>query len=396
MKLLFITTKCPYPPREGMTLRTYNLINQAAKYADIYLLSLIQDEKEFEGLEHLKTMCKYVKGVRVGANRSKFNLALKLAGNLFSALPFVCAKYDEPEIRNEIRQLRSTVKFDAVHLDLLPLAVYQNEVQGSRIVMVEHNIESSLLLRRYYHEKHVLTKIFLYFQYLKLRRYESKVCNALDCTIVVSEVDKADLLEMSPRAKIEVVPNGTSTEFFKPGTNPPERNTLIFVGGQNWHPNSDGLRYFFAKIFQDIVAAIPDIKLYVIGKKANNNIVPEVYQDNVIQTGIVDDIRPWVERSAIFVVPLRVGGGTRLKILDAMAMGKAIVSTSIGSEGIDVVSGQNIVVVDDPKEFSEQIVKLLKDPQKIHALGESARKTAMNKYDWNIVYEKMRRIYSAN
>jgi glycosyltransferase involved in cell wall biosynthesis len=376
-----------------MTLRTFNLIASLAKQHSLYLVSLLQDPGEAHGLEQLRRYCRYVAGVQVPVAASRLRLAAALLRNLVSPLPFVCQKYDVPAARALLRELIVRERFDAVHYDLLPLAVYRGEAPGLRAVLVEHNIESDLLFRRMRCERNPLRKAFLYVQWRKLRSFERAACGRFGCCIVVSQTDRQSLVAMAPDARVAVVPNGTDTRYFIPATSPARNNSLVFVGSQAWYPNRDGLRYFLRAIFAQIRAAVPDVTLDLVGKTVRGSLIPPRYRSCVRVHGQVDDIRPYVHAAAVYVVPLRIGGGTRLKILDAMAMGKAIVSTAVGCEGIEATGGEHIIIADDPETFATQTVRLLADPVARERLGTSARHLAEQRYEWKIVYATLGELY---
>jgi len=388
-----LTSKCPYPPHEGMTIRTYNLIKFMSNYHEIYLLTLIQNKEEISGLEQMKKYCKLVYGAPIRANNSRFLLTWYLFKSLFSGRPFISYKYDVKEVRLKIRELVNKEKFDIAHLDLLHLVQYENEIRGIPKILIEHNVESILLSRRVKRENNLIIKAFLYTQYLKLRKYEKIMCERMEHCIVVSEVDRETLASMIPGLKVTVIPNGTDTDYFV-NNETIEKHLIVFVGNLTWFPNIDGIRYFIKRIFPIVLNAIPDIKFYIVGKNSPKYRIPRRYESYIHQTGVVSDIRPFVSRASVYIVPLRIGGGTRLKVLDAMAMKKAIVSTSVGCEGIEVMPGRDIVIEDNPVGFANHVVNLIKNPNLAGSLGENARNLVEKRYNWDIIYRKMHNIYS--
>jgi len=394
MKILMLTSKCPYPPHEGMTIRTYNLIKFISNYHEIYLLTLIQNKEEMNGLEQMKKYCKLVYAAPIKANNDCFLLTWYLFKSLFSNRPFISYKYDVKEVRLKIRELVNKENFDIAHLDLLHLVQYENEIREIPKILIEHNIESVLLSRRVKRENNLILKAFLYTQYIKLRKYEKIMCERMEHCIVVSEVDREALTSIIPGLKITVIPNGTDTDYFV-NNEAIKEHSIVFVGSLTWFPNINGMRYFIKRIFPIILNAIPDIKFYIVGKNSPKYTIPKRYKSYICQTGAVSDIRPFVSRASVYIVPLRIGGGTRLKILDAMAMKKAIVSTSVGCEGIEVVPGKDIVVEDHPVDFANQVVKLIKNPNLTESLGENARNLVENRYNWDVIYRKMNNVYNS-
>jgi len=221
--------------------------------------------------------------------------------------------------------------------------------------------------------------------------YEAKVFNKFNLNITCSDEDRDIAQNMAPKARFETIPNGVDIGFFKPNGKF-EPNTLVFLGS-DWMPNVDGILYFHKKIYPKIKEEIPDLKWYIIGNFKNNPDVTALEGDGIILTGYVKDTREWMNKGAVSIVPLRLGGGTRLKVVEAMSLGKAIVSTSMGAEGIEVRDGKDIILSDEPEDFADAIIGLLKDEKGCVRLGKNARKLAEEKYDWKIIGGKLNNTY---
>lgn len=389
MNILFLSTKSPLPTNDGHSQRTYNLLLQASKKHSVYFLTYFLGKEEEERFSEIQKICSYAKGFPLPIQHSKMRLALGLLMNLFSLQPFVSQKYRTNEMAAAIKKILSENKIDVVHIDMLPLMNYYHEVKNYPVILVDHNVESLLLKRQVTYTKNPVVKAFLWLQYLKLLKFEKEQVSRVSCCVAVSGKDRDELRKMSPSAQVEVVSNGVDVNYFAPGDIKEEKNTLIFVGGLNWFPNMDGMTYFCEKIHPSIVKQVGEFETIVIGKQQKGFI----YSSLVRQCGYVDDIRPYVRQAKVYIVPLRVGGGTRLKILDAMAMGKSIVSTSIGCEGLAVEHNKNIIIEDDPELFASAIVDLMKNEQKRVTLGINARKLVNEQYDWKILGEIMDKIY---
>jgi glycosyltransferase involved in cell wall biosynthesis len=225
-----------------------------------------------------------------------------------------------------------------------------------------------------------------------MQREEARYCEKVATNVVVSEDDKRLLLEIAPHAVVEVVPNGVDTSWFYPSQEG-EKAGIVFVGGYNWHPNRDGMSYFCSSILPLIRAAGVTAPITWVGS-APEKVKEEMQQRyGVTLTGYVDDIRPIVDRSACFVVPLRAGGGTRLKILDAWAMGKAVVSTRVGAEGLQANDGVNILLRDSPEAFAHAVKTVLEDDALRRRLESAARATAERTYDWDVLEGQLIPIY---
>jgi glycosyltransferase involved in cell wall biosynthesis len=299
--------------------------------------------------------------------------------------------YESPGFRKELEALLADRTFDIVHVDSLDLVAYLPTVAGRRVVLAHHNVESQLMARRAASERG-LRRLYLLEQARLLKREERRWTPLVDANVVVSPDDGATLQKIAPAAKIVVVPNGVDTRAFQPMDQAPSRE-IVFIGGYTWFPNRDGMEFFAGEVLPLIRATEPDLRVTWIGRAPQH--VRDEYADLGIRlTGYVDDIRPHVARGACVVVPLRVGGGTRLKILDAWAMGKAVVSTSAGCEGLAVRQGENMLVADDPPAFAAAVLRVLNDGVLRARLGSEGRATVETHYDWDVIGRAMLRAYS--
>jgi glycosyltransferase involved in cell wall biosynthesis len=214
-----------------------------------------------------------------------------------------------------------------------------------------------------------------------------------DGCVVVSEIDRQLLRQMGINNNLFVVPNGTNTEFFKSTGKKVIDNSVLWIGHMDVHTNKDAVLYFWREIYPILKKKYPEVKMTFVGTAPPKEIADAARADGHVRvTGFVDDIRPFIEEAAVMVVPIRIGSGTRLKILDAMAMGKAIVSTSVGCEGINVSNGRNILIADHPYDFANKTIGLLKSPDLRTNLGENALELAKS-YDWNLIREKQEAVY---
>jgi len=237
-------------------------------------------------------------------------------------------------------------------------------------------------------------KLFLYFEALKLKQLEGRIFSELDLGIAVSELDRQHLERLCPGGRFAVVENGVDVRAFVPNPDPVEPSTLVWVGGFHHYPNCEAVRFFLEEIYPRIKREKADTKLYVVGGGVPDWLRRLATGDpSIVLTGYVDDPLPYIQRAAVFVAPVLSGGGTKLKVLEAMAVGKAIVSTSIGVEGIEGRDQEHFMVADSPEAFSSRVVSLLNDHVFRERLGTNARKRATEKYDWEAICEAMGRIY---
>lgn len=396
MNILFLSTRSPYPLISGHSLRTYHILKGAAQKHNVTLITFVQlpeHELKEENLVHLRSLCKAVYPFKIPTDYSKLKIALGLLMNLFSSKPFVAEKYDVPEVRNKIREILSKEHIDLVHVDMLPLSVYIDEFKDIPKILVNHNVESTRLYRWYQTEPNLVKKTYLGIQYPKLMVFEKSAMEQFDCCVVVSEKDKELLREMGVKNNVVVVPNGTDTTFFKPIGRKKIENSVLWLGHMDVHTNQDAVLYFWREIFPLLQKQYPQVRMTFVGTAPPREIATAAGRNgNIEVTGFVNDVRPYLDEAAVMVVPLRIGSGTRLKILDAMAMGKAIVSTSVGCEGLKVTNGEDILIADDPGDFVKKVVELLCNEALRCKLSENALKFSQE-YAWERLYGKQERIY---
>lgn len=395
MKILIVTTKSPYPLFEGRALRTYNLIKQAALHHEIHLLSFVQTPEDLEGIEHMRSICKVVEYEKLYFDGAKTQILKDAICELFSRAPLPVVKYRTAGMRAKMRKLMQTHQYDLVHLDMLHLADYMDLCGNTPVALIEHNVEHVILDRRADNETRPLHRAYLRYQAAKLKSYEGRACQRAQHVVAVSELDAQQLRELGPGARVTSVPNGVDTEYFRTSHTPRKPTSLVFVGGFTWFPNLDAITYFCEDILPKLLKTIGDIQLTVIGKQPDTPVAQEIAKHpNVTLAGLVEDIRPDVDAAAAYIVPLRIGGGTRLKILDALSMSKAIISTSVGCEGLDVEDGKTIVIADTPDAFAQAIVKVLADPAWADTIGRQGRQLVESRYDWAAVAKTLMAVYA--
>lgn len=391
-RVIFVTTRLPYPPTEGHQLRSYHLLRAAARKHDVTLLSLARREDRRDEIDHLRGITRDVQLFDIPSEHSKAATLQAAASGLFGSTPFVVAKYAIPALRSAIATASRDA--DLVHIDMLPLMAAADLVApGVPIVLNAHNVEHALLKHRVGVETG-LRRAFLKTQVDKLEQYETEACRRADRVLACSPDDAHALARLAPMTPMDVVPNGVDVEGLRPANSlPAKREQLVFVGQMSWFPNLDGMRWFLADVLPRIVAKRPNVKLLVIGK-AGGLEVPANVAANVEIAGFVPDLVPPVHESAVYVVPLRAGSGTRLKVLEAMALGKAIVSTRIGAEGIALTHDRDVLHADDAESFATAVLALLDDPQRAARLGEAARVLAESEYGWRAIGDQLLASYA--
>jgi sugar transferase (PEP-CTERM/EpsH1 system associated) len=401
MRILYVTQIVPYPPHGGVLQRGFNLLRELGKSHEVHLLAFHHPDELPNGepvelsKRELGAFCADIEYFDLAPKKSAAHMAAGLAMAAFHPEPFSVLAHRSSLLAQRISKLCAAKPgFDLVHLDTIALAPYSIHCGRAPIVMAHHNIESQLMERRAEREKGWLQKLYVRQQAKRIRRLESRVAGQFAINITVSQADAELLKQICPDARTAVIPNGVDTDYFhpRPGNETP---TLVFTGGMGMFANRDAVHWFIDSIWPLVKQRVPEAQFLAIGKKASEHALASAARDSSIQVpGFVPDVRPYVERSAIYVVPIRVGGGTRLKVVDAMAQGKAIVSTSLGVEGIEGSDGEHFVVADEAQAFADRIVHLLQHPEERERLGAAARERAQKTYCWKSLGEQLNRVYA--
>lgn len=399
MNILFISQIVPYPPHGGVLQRGYNLLREIGQHNDVHLLAFIHpetlgtpelvEESRYELLKH----CTSVQYFPLWPKQSIAHKVAAFSIGLLYPRPFSVLAHMSAAYRQEIRRILEVEAIDLLHVDTIGLAPYRKLATGIPCVLTHHNIESRLMERRAEVETSTLRKYYIGLQARRLRIFEAEQSPLFDMNLMMSSNDEIDLLRIAPGVATAIIPNGVDISYFTPATENHEL-AAIYTGGMNMYANKDAVLYFLRDIWPAILRRHPTAKFYAIGQDPPRELNEISQRDpSVIVTGFVDDVRPYVRKAAVYVVPLRVGGGTRLKVLDALAQGKAIVSTSVGCEGIGVTHGRDIYIEDDPVQFADRVTTLFADAEARRTLGTAAREIAVSSYGWTAIGTDLQRVY---
>lgn len=389
-RILYVTSRLPYPPLEGHQLRSWHLLLAVAQRNQVDLLSLQRPEDATQPAPELQAVVQRLVCEPLPALRDPGTL-LRLGEASARGRALLPARYVTPGLRRQVRALAADA--DLVHLDILAIAALQAELPaGKPVVLNEHNVESELLAARAQIEPVAWRRQLWRWQASQLRRFEIDACERAARVLACSAPDAQRLQTMAPRSQIEVVPNGVDLQKFAPDPAVSETpDTLVFVGNLGWFPNRDGIEHFIERTLPRIRQRRA-ARLTVIGHAAGVE-APAAMQAAVGFSGFVDDLRASVLRAAVYIVPLRAGSGTRLKLLEAMAMGKAIVSTPIGAEGLGLVDGETALLAETPEAFSDAVCRLLEDSKLRARLGRAARTLAERRFGWDAIGQRLCGIY---
>jgi len=388
MRILWITNWLPYPPATGYTIRVYNLMKRAALRHQIDLVSYVRASDGADAVAHLKSMCANVIIIPDDEGRLPKNLWQFIKGKL-QAVFCPWKTYVNPEMSQVIKGLTSQKEYDFIQIE--------DSFMAETIVNVSPRFHPKKLLSfididfiRYQRMVKITPDIKRKIKYglrsLAMRRWEPYYAAHFDLLFAMSIRDKEILHKITPELNVEILPNGVDTQIL--GLLPQENPTsnIIFVGNMAYYPNEDAMLYFIEDILPLVREQIP-AQLFVVGGNATENMLG-FNGIGIHVTGYVEDVKPFYEMGQVFVVPLRAGGGTRLKILEAMSLGRAVVSTTIGCEGIDAEDGKNILIADDARVFAEKVVQLIRNDELRRDVVKNGRQLVVEKYDWDSIAQK--------
>jgi glycosyltransferase involved in cell wall biosynthesis len=397
MKVLWLSQNLPYPPKTGVLQRNYNLIREASAIADVHLVAIVKEDilptfDEAVAERELGQLCKSVTTVHLPIERSRVVFLWIVLKSLLTPTPFTANWTQSSELSRAIEQAAQKGPYDMVFFDTISFAPFRHLVKGMPTALNHHNIESHLLLRRQVYESNPLKRFYLRLEGKKLHRYEADVAKDFDINLVVSTLDGDRLREICPGATTAVLANGVDVDYFKRRApiSGIERGHLIMVSGMNWFPNRDAVQLMVETVWPRLTQLLPDVKLTIVGASPPQAVVDAAARDRRITvTGFVDDVRPYMERAQVYLCPMRDGGGTRLKILDALSMQVPIVGTQMALEGIDVVPERDVLVANEPDELVAQIARLVNDPALCEQLRNNGRAFVEQHFSWPVIRRQM-------
>ena len=446
MKLLFLTPQLPYPPHQGTTIRNFNIIKNLAPRHEITLLSFGTPE-ELQNAAPLRALCRHIEIAPYPAR----TMAQRAFSTLFSPLPDMALRLKSNEMHAQVATILRDETFDVIQVEgiemaryipvpksksrtfqtittffrilmflragtLEPVRVFTDPAsktsdlslapRPSPLVFDDHNAEYILQRTAFESDARRVTRwhaaLYSFIQWRKLERYERDICRHADHIAACSGADANAIRALLPptsnlQPPISIIPNGVDTDHFVPSAEvcakPLAEPGMVFAGKMDFRPNIDAMLWFCDEILPRIRAEIPLAHIVIVGQKPAPRLAALRERQDVQVTGMVPDTRPYIADAAVYVVPLRMGSGTRLKVLEAMAMGKAIVSTARGVAGIDLVANRDAVLADTPDAFARAVIALLRDADRRRALAQAARALAEEQYDWRKIIPKFEQMY---
>ena len=391
MRVLWLKTELLHPLDKGGKIRTYHMLRGLRGHADVTYLTLADGSASLDASSRAREYCDELLTVPLSLpDKGTPAYYGALLRNLTSRLPYAVARYRSSAMREAIAHAVLDRGIDLLVCDFLVPAVNVPVGLGVPAMLFQHNVEAAIWTRRAQVARSFALRAYLAEQSRRMQAFERQECRRFDHVIAVSEVDRDTFRDTYGVAQVSSIPTGVDVDFFHPsasGAGAPRE--LVFVGSMDWMPNVDAVAWFVTDILPLVRRHVPDASLSIVGRDPTRTVRELAARvPGVAVTGTVPDVRPYLERCAAVVVPLRIGGGTRLKIFEAMAMEKAVVSTHIGAEGLPIADGKELLLADDPRAFAGAVVSLLHDRAMARRLGEAAAMRVRRDFGWAAVTQQ--------
>lgn len=393
MKILWVKTDFLHPTDRGGQIRTLETLRRLHPRHEVHYLAY-DNPAQPEGLARANEYCSYVYPVahRIPEKTSPAFFAQLLKG-LVSPLPVAAARWKSSAFAQKYAEVTRLHQFDSIVCDFLFPAT--NIQQLSSCTLFQHNVEAIIWERHAEQGRTPLHRWYFGLQAKRMAAYEGQVCRAVRNIIAVSVSDAQIMRDRYQAPRVAAVPTGVDVDFFRPSGPAPPQADLIFLGSMDWMPNIDGMQWFADEIWPLILQRRPQTTLAIVGRKPAPAIQALAQKPGISVTGTVPDVRPWLHGGKISIVPLRIGGGTRLKIYESMAAQVPVVSTAIGAEGLDWSDGQNILIADSPTNFAGRCLQLLEDPAQAQKLAQNAFRLVDQHYSWQAITDQFERLLNS-
>ena len=395
MRILFFSITVPFPATDGGRIRVLNLLEQLARTEQITFLALQTTPEDQSGIDYLTGL-----GIDCHLVERSPSLPSVTMDTVIRAItkrqPVTVSRYYSSKLEKLFHQLLDQKKIDLIHYEMFHAAQYSLPTKIPTLLSTQ-NIDSYIWKRLAKETKNPVKKLIYWTQAKAFSRCERESCGEFSAATCVSANDQELLNRTCPQLPVHVIANGVDLDLYQVSEVIEEPETLIFTGSMDWYPNEDAVTFFLKSILPHVRQSYPNVRMLVVGQHPTDKLRQMVELANtnseVIITGRVDDVKPYINRASVYVVPLRIGGGTRLKILEALALRKAVVSTTIGAEGLNLVDQQEIVLADQPDQFARAVIELLDDAQHRRSLGEKGRERVEKNYGWPAIVENLRQVY---
>lgn len=382
MKILWVKAGKLWPVDTGGKIRSFNILRHLARNHEVTLLSYYGGERDLEYEAEISKQLPGAQTIYTASPEGTVAQSIDYILRLPSPAPYAVRKFTHPKVCDAVVQRLQDGRAEVAICDFLSASLNFPEASPTPVVLFQHNVESMLWRRMADTEQSALRKLSYRIEARKMAGYEARTLRRFRHVIAVSDHDRKEMLALAPECTITVVPTGVDTEQYRPApsvTGTPAR--IVFTGSMDWEPNIDAVEYFCRDIFPSVLAEMPDVHFQIVGRNPHPRL-KKLASASVELTGTVPSVAEYLRNATVVIVPLRIGGGTRLKIFEAMAMRKAMVSTSIGAEGLDVTSGKDCLIADSPQSFAAAILSVLRDPALRRTYEDNAAALAA-RYDWS-------------
>jgi glycosyltransferase involved in cell wall biosynthesis len=401
MNVLWLAHAVPYPPKAGFLSRSYNLLRELARRQSVDLIAFIQEPwvrtlfpTLEEGLEEsrrvLESFCRSVTFLPIDRLRPRWGKQITALQALLSGSPYTTSWLVSEPARLAIARQLAANSYDLVHFDTIGLAPYRAVTGRIPATLTHHNIESHMMKRRADNKRNIVAGGYFRLEGQRLESIEKRTAAQFAAHITCSDLDGERLHKIVPEANVVVIPNGVDCEFFSSQALPMRPESVVFVGSMNWYPNVDAMLFFLREIWPGLKKRVPGATMDIAGSSPPASLLKLARSlADVAVHGYLPDVRPLIDSAAVFVCPIRDGGGTKLKILDAFAMKKCVVAHPIACEGINVTAGRNVILASTAEEFVAEISRLFTDDARRLAIATAARQLAESEYSFQRIGERL-------
>jgi sugar transferase (PEP-CTERM/EpsH1 system associated) len=396
MKILVVSPWYPWPPFDGGSIRILETLRYLSRHHQVTLLATVNRAEEADDGGRLQEVCEHVE-TSVLSPRA-WRVARRLAKGLLDRRPVILSFYHDVQLAERLQRLTLRCQYDVVQIEFSYAASYVRAVApscGAKTVLSMHNVESLRFGREIDLALRADRRFAAAWDRVFHGLWEEQAIRAFDGIVSVSEPEQAWVLDRVPEAVVELIPNGVDTDHFQPQAppDPAAPPSIVFTGGMHYPPNVDAVLWFCERIWPRLQRRLPNLHFAIVGRDPDPRVAALRRRPGVVVTGEVADVRPYITGSRCVVVPLRSGGGTRLKILEAMAMARPVVSTAVGAEGLAITPGHDILIADDAERFATHVLDLLGSAESALLLGQAGRRLVEARYRWSRCLEGLDRLY---
>lgn len=387
MRILWVKVGGLWPLTSGGRLRSFHIVRELSRRHAVSVLTTHGPHDDPVGLAEALGGCEVLSFPHTVPKQGSLRFAVALCRSWLGSLAVDIRRWRVPALRAEVERRLGEAAPEVSVVDFLAAAPNVPASAGVPRLLFEHNVEHLIWRRLARTERRPWRRAPLEIEWRRLRRFEALACRSAALTLAVSEADRASLRALSPGARVEAIPTGVDTDYFQPDGAARAPSELVFSGSMDWYPNEDAMLHFVRRVLPGIRAEHPETTVTVVGRNPSRRLRDVAREAGVRVTGTVGDVRPFLDAASVYVAPLRVGGGTRLKILEALAMAKPVVATGIAAEGLPIEPGEHFLRADDPRTFAQAVVSLLRDPGRRSRLGAAGRRLVLERHTWQRVAE---------